>query len=280
MNRTPPSSIRALTERNAQFTGSIPAAYDRFLGPMLFEPYADDLTARLTVPPTAAVLELACGTGILTGRLRRALPATATLTATDLNEPMLAYARAKVPDAGITWQPADAQALPFPDAAFDAVACQFGLMFVPDKPRAFGEVRRALRAHGQFAFNVWLSLAENPFGRIARDTIARYFTGDPPTFYEVPFGFHDESYIRDLLQTAHFGVVSCEQVVLEARSPSAQDAARGLVTGNPILFDVGERATAPPEEIILAVAAALAAEGGAAPLRLPMRALVFVARAV
>lgn len=269
-----------MTDRNAQFTGSIPAAYDRFLGPMLFEPYADDLTARLTVPPTAAVLELACGTGILTGRLRRALPATVPLTATDLNEPMLAYARAKVPDAGITWQPADAQALPFPDAAFDAVACQFGLMFVPDKTRVFGEVRRALRAHGQFTFNVWLSLAENPLGRIARDTIARYFTSDPPTFYEVPFGFHDESYIRGLLQAAHFEVVSCERVVLEARSPSAHDAARGLVTGNPILLDVLERATAPPEEIIHAVAAALAAEGGAAPLRLPMRALVFLARAV
>jgi ubiquinone/menaquinone biosynthesis C-methylase UbiE len=269
-----------MTGRNAQFTGSIPAAYDRFLGPMLFEPYADDLTARLTVPPTAAVLELACGTGILTGRLRHALPATATLTATDLNEPMLAYARAKVPDAGITWQTADAQALPFPDAAFDAVACQFGLMFVPDKTRAFGEVRRALRAHGQFAFNVWLSLAENPLGRIARDTIARYFTSDPPTFYEVPFSFHDEAYIRDLLRAAHFGVVSCEPVVLEARSPSAHDAARGLVTGNPILLDVGERATAPPEEIIHAVAAALAAQGGDAPLRLPMRALVFLARAV
>ena len=147
-------------------------------------------------------------------------------------------------------------------------------MFVPDKPRAFGEVRRVLRAHGQFAFNVWSSLAENPFGRIARDTIARYFTSDPPTFYEVPFGFHDESYIRDLLQTAHFGVVSCEQVVLEAQSPSAHDAARGVVMGNPILLDIGERATAPPEEIIHAVAAALAAEGGAAPLRLPMRALV------
>jgi len=269
-----------MTDRSAQFTGSIPAAYDRFLGPMLFEPYADDLTARLTVPPTADILEVACGTGILTERLRRALPATATLTATDLNEPMLAYARAKVPDAGITWQPADAQVLPFPDAAFDAVACQFGLMFVPDKARAFGEVRRALRAHGQFAFNVWLSLAENPLGRIARDTIARYFTSDPPAFYEVPFGFHDEQYIRDLLQAAHFGVVSCERVVLEARSPSAYDAARGLVTGNPILLDIGERATAPPEEIIHAVAATLAAEGGGAPLCLPMRALVFLARAV
>lgn len=269
-----------MTDRNAQFTGSIPAAYDRFLGPMLFEPYADDLTARLTVPPSAAVLELACGTGILTKQLRRAMPATATLTATDLNEPMIAYARIRVQDAGIAWQAADAQALPFPDAAFDAVACQFGLMFMPDKTRALGEIRRALKAHGQLAFNVWLSVAENPLGRIARDTIARYFTGDPPAFYEVPFGFHDESHIRGLLQAARFEVVSCERVALEARSPSAQDAARGLVTGNPILLDIVERATAQPEKVIHAVAAALAAEGGAAPLRLPMRALVFMARAV
>jgi SAM-dependent methyltransferase len=208
------------------------------------------------------------------------LPTTASLTATDLNEPMLEYARAKVRNPGITWQQADAGALPFPDAAFDAVACQFGVMFVPDKARAFGEVRRTLRAHGHFAFNVWLSLNENPWGRIARDTIVRYFTTDPPTFYEVPFGFHDEAYIRGLLQSAGFTVAACERVELKASSPSAHDAARGLVTGNPVLLDIMDRATAPPEEIIHAVAAALAAEGGAAPLRLPMRALVVLARAV
>lgn len=268
-----------MTDRSAQFTGSIPAAYDRYLGAMLFEPYADDLTARLAVPRTAAVLELACGTGILTARLRRALPVTATLTATDLNEAMLAYARAKVPVSGITWQPADAQQLPFPDAAFDAVACQFGLMFVPDKPRAFAEVRRVLKPHGLFAFNVWLSLADNSFGRIARDTIARYFTSDPPTFYDVPFGFHDVPQIRELLRAARLNVVSCETVELEVKSPSAEDAARGLVLGVPVLLDIMERATAPAEEIVKAVAAALAAEGGAAPLRLPMRALVFLAQA-
>jgi ubiquinone/menaquinone biosynthesis C-methylase UbiE len=268
-----------MTDRNAQFTGSIPAAYDRFLGPMLFAPYADDLIARLTVPPSTAVLELACGTGILTGRLRRALPVSVSLTATDLNEPMLAYARTQVDDAGITWQTADAESLPFPAATFDAVACQFGLMFVPDKSRAFGEVRRALRPQGQFIFSVWLSLAENPLCLIARDTIARYFTSDPPTFYEVPFGFHDEANIRGLLKAASFEAVSCERVVLEARSPSSHDAARGLVTGNPVLLDIMERATASPEEIIHAVAAALAAVGGSTPFHLPMRALVVSARA-
>ena len=268
-----------MTDRSAQFTGSIPAAYDRYLGPMLFEPYAADLVARLAVPPKAAVLELACGTGILTQRLRRALPVTATLTATDLNEPMVAYARGKMPNAPVTWQQADAQLLPFPDAGFEAVACQFGVMFVPDKARAFSEVRRVLKPNGLFAFNVWESLDENSFGRIARDTIDRYFTSDPPTFYDVPFGFHDVPQIRGLLRAARLNVVSCDAVELEAKSPSAQDAALGLVTGNPVILDVTERATAPAEEIVAAVAQALAAEGGDTPLRLPMRALVFLAQA-
>ncbi len=270
----------SMTDRNVEFTGSIPIAYDRYLGPMLFEPYATDLADRLSSVPMAAVLEVAAGTGILTARLRRAMPPTATLTATDLNEPMLDFARAKMPGLGITWQPADAQELPFRDTSFDIVACQFGIMFVPDKARAFLEARRVLRPHGHLVFNVWLSLADNPVGRIAHDTIGRFFSSDPPTFYEVPFGFHDESLIRQLLLAADFDVVSCHRVALEARSPSALDAARGLVTGNPILLAVTERATAPAEEIIQAVAASLAAEGGAAPFRLPMRALVVVARAV
>ncbi len=269
-----------MTDRNAAFIGSIPAVYDRYLGPMLFEPYADDLVARLDLAPDARVLELACGTGILTERLRRALPPTAALTATDLNQAMLDFARAKLPAPGITWKVADAQELPFPDASFDAVACQFGVMFVPDKARCFAEARRVLGPRGLFAFNVWLSLAENPLGRIAHETIARFFKTDPPTFYQVPFGFHDRRLLEQLLVAAGFEVVGLHPVALEARSPSALEAARGVVTGNPVLLAINERATAPAEEIIQTAAAALAAEGGSAPFRLPMRALVVLARAV
>jgi len=267
-----------MTDPNARFTGSIPSAYDRYLGPLFFEPYADDLVARLGSLPAAAVLELAAGTGILSARLHRSLSSPAALTVTDLNQPMLDFARAKLPDPGITWRQADAQELPFPDAAFDLVACQFGIMFVPDKARAFQEARRVLQPGGRLAFSVWLSRSDNPVGRIAHETIRRFFSSDPPTFYEVPFGFHDEPLIRELLHAARFEEVECQRVALEARSPSALDAARGLVTGNPILQAVTERATAPAEEIVQAVAAALAAEGGAAPLRLPMRALVVLAR--
>jgi ubiquinone/menaquinone biosynthesis C-methylase UbiE len=268
-----------MPESSVAFVGSIPAAYDRYLGPMLFEPYAADLVARLAAEPVRDVLEIAAGTGMLTARLRGSLPPSAKLTATDLNAPMLEHARTKLRDPAIAWQTADAQALPFANAAFDAVACQFGLMFMPDKALAFREARRVLRDGGRFAFNVWLSLDENPVGRIAHATIAAFFPSNPPTFYEVPFGFHDETRIRELLSAARFDPVRCERVIFEAHSPSARDAARGLVLGNPVLLAIQERAAAPVDAIVDAVAEALAAEGGGAPFRAPMSALVFVCRA-
>jgi ubiquinone/menaquinone biosynthesis C-methylase UbiE len=269
-----------MTDRNVEFVGSIPAAYDRYLGPLFFEPYAEDLASRLASVPMSAVLEIAAGTGILTERLRRALPARTALTATDLNEPMIDFARAKLRELAIDWRVADAQDLPFPDAAFDAVACQFGLMFVPDKARAFREARRVLGRNGLLAFNTWGAQAANPAARIAGETIARFFAADPPTFYEVPFSFHDESLIRQLLREAHFEVVGLQRLALEARSPSALDAARGFVTGNPVILAITERASAPAEEIVRAVAAALAPEGGESPLCMPTSALVVLARGV
>ncbi len=135
-----------MEEKNARFDGSIPENYDHYLGSVLFEPYAVDLAGRLDPETTANVLELACGTGILTRQLRRRLSASSRLVATDLNDPMLQYARAKSDqNEGIEWKQADASALPFPDGSFDLVVCQFGLMFVPDKFAALREMHRVLR---------------------------------------------------------------------------------------------------------------------------------------
>jgi SAM-dependent methyltransferase len=270
-----------MTDTNARFVGSIPEEYDRCLGPMLFEPYAADLVSRLPRLTRGRVLEVACGTGIVTRRLRAALPADVTVVATDLNEPMLAYARAaRRLEAGVEWRQADAQALPFPDARFDAVVCQFGLMFVPDKVAALREARRVLRPGGTLAFNVWATFAENPLGRIGDTVIGGFFPTDPPTFYRVPFGLDDEPGLRRMLAGAGFEVATAVRVTLEARSPSAADAARGMVLGNPVLLAIQERGTAEPDEIIEAVTEALIRTGGAAPLRLPMCALVMVAIAV
>src|SRR6476659_1225915 len=132
----------------AEFSGSIPRHYDEYLAPVLFEPYASDLVGRLRMSDGMRVLELACGTGVVTRRLREALPASATLVATDLNEAMTSYARAAVPVPGIDWRVADMQALPFEDGSFDVVVCQYGFMFPPDKPLAFRETRRVLAQGG------------------------------------------------------------------------------------------------------------------------------------
>jgi ubiquinone/menaquinone biosynthesis C-methylase UbiE len=270
-----------MTQMNARFSGSIPEIYHNHLGPLLFEPYAVDLAARLEAPvgSKGRILELAAGTGIRTRHLRARVPPSAGIVATDLNEPMLEVARAWVGAAsGVEWRQADATALPFPPEAFGDVICQFGLMFFPDKLRAAQEAFRVLRPGGQFLFSVWDSLEENPLGRVAHETVASFFPSGPPEFYLVPFGFHDPPTIRDLLGRAGFGEVAVGSVRLEAVAPSAEHAAIGLVRGSPVLNAIEERGAVDPDTIVAAVAAVLAKVYGDRPLRVPMRAHVVAAR--
>jgi ubiquinone/menaquinone biosynthesis C-methylase UbiE len=264
------------------FVGSIPENYDRYMGPLKFEPYAVDLAARLPVRDGMRVLELACGTGRLTRRLRERLPADAHLTATDLNEPMIALAQTLVAGTGaaIDWQPADATSLPFADTAFDAVVCQFGLMFFPDKPAAVREARRVLVPGGRFLFSVWDALEHNELTQIAHEVILRLFPDDPPRFYDIPFGFHDPAAIRALLTDAGFGEVEITTVALTSTAPSAEDAARGLVEGTPMAGVLRARGPIVIAEVRDAVAAEIAVRCGAGPTRCTMQALVVSAVAI
>ena len=169
-----------MTDPIAAFDGSIPETYDAFLGPLFFEPYADDLARRVAAAAPARLLETACGTGVLTRRLRAALPA-AMMVASDLSEAMIAHARQSLGEsANVTFGQADGGALPYPDAAFDAVVCQFGVMFFPDKAQAMAEALRVLAPGGLLAFDSWGSLEENPLAGLADATISRFFATDPP----------------------------------------------------------------------------------------------------
>ena len=263
-----------MDNKNAQFAGSIPAAYDRYLGPILFQPYAEDLAARLKVEANGSVLELACGTGILTRILRDRLPATAKLVATDLNEPMIQTAAKKFREGeAVEWQQADASSLPFDDRSFDAVVCQFGIMFVPDKALSAREAHRVLKPGGVFLFNVWDSMEHNDLGRIAHETISSFFDKDPPTFYKVPFGYHDQAEIKRLLAEAGFRDVRIDVVAKVGGASRAEDAAQGLVRGNPVALAISERD--PPLLPVIgdAITGALKKEFGEI-VRAPMRALV------
>jgi ubiquinone/menaquinone biosynthesis C-methylase UbiE len=263
-----------MSDQNAAFGGSIPENYDRYLGPSFFEPFAKDMATRLDPARHRNVLEIACGTGIVTRRIRDRLSAEARLVATDLNPAMLAVAQTKFKSEEIVaWREVDATALPFPDASFDAVVCQFGVMFFPDKEAAMRETHRVLHSGGVFLFNVWDSLEQNPAARLAHETVASFFDQDPPTFYQIPFGFHDTAVIRRLLQTAGFGEMEISTVTLPCQSPSAADFALGLVRGNPIATAIEERGVK-LERVVQAVAKEIAGQFGQAPVETTMQALV------
>jgi SAM-dependent methyltransferase len=192
---------------------------------------------------------------------------------------MLDFARQKRGAlSNVTFQQADAQSLPFGDHAFDAVVCQFGLMFFPDKARAMAEFARVLRPGGLLAFNVWDSLANNRVADIARETIASFFTTDPPDFLKVPFGCYEIDPTLELIRDAGLQSPTVHKVRVTINRPDAVSVARGFVEGNPGILQIRERATANPEDIVNALADAIGDAFGPAPLEIPLQEIVFLSR--
>jgi ubiquinone/menaquinone biosynthesis C-methylase UbiE len=268
-----------MADVTAAFTGKIPKNYDRYLASLLFDAFADDLVARVPVHDDVRILEVACGTGIVTRRLVDRLAGRGSIVATDLNEAMFAHARKGLPRRGeATWRHADGTSLPFESRSFDVVVCQFGLMFFPDKAAGAREAFRVLEPGGVYLFSVWDSLEQNPVQRLTHETIAAFFPQDPPKFYTVPCSYHDVTVLETLLRDAGFEDVRCERVAKEGQSASATDAALGLIDGNPVCAEIMQRRPEALAEIKVAVAARLARELGDEPLRAPLRAVVVTGR--
>jgi len=262
----------------ARFIGDIPEHYDAGLGPVIFADYAEDLARRVEASNPALVLEIAAGTGILSRKLRDRLPASVRLTVTDLNAPMLDLAQSKFrPGEQVEFQTADAMLLPFRDNSFDVVACQFGVMFFPDKDRCNREVFRVLEPGGVYHFNTWGSHADNPFGRIAHEVVAGFFPDDPPQFYKVPFSCPEPEPIRASLAEAGFVDIKTEFVARRGVIRDAQAFARGLIYGNPAIAEIRARGGVDPDDIVDAIVAALHAAFGKDPARMPLKILVFQA---
>ena len=225
-----------------RFSGGVPENYDRGLGPFIFEHYARQMAERCGALNPRHVLETAAGTGIVSRFVRECIAPDSSLVATDLNQPMLDYAAAKLgADAAINFAAADACQLPFDDGQFDAVVCQFGVMFYPDRQSSYEEAFRVLKAGGSYLFSVWDTWAENPFAEIAYDVGAEFCADDPPAFYKVPFCYNDIDTITQALDLA--GFVDCETERL-AHTQALFDVnlfAKGIVDGNPLREELLER---------------------------------------
>lgn len=255
-----------MTSTDIVFAGSIPATYDRYLLPM-FAPHAERIAARVGDLERGTVLETAAGTGIVTAILARTLPQAVAITATDLNQPMLDFAAAKPEMERVTFRQADAMQLPFPDASFDVVLCQFGVMFFPDKPAAHAEARRVLRPGGRYLFNVWGALAHNEMTQVVEDTLAALFPARPPRFMSrTPHAYHDPARIETDLRAGGFEQVTVEVISAEWRADSAADPAIGITQGTPLRADIEAAAAGGLAEATERATAALAERFGQKPV--------------
>lgn len=249
-------------ELQRTFSGSIPAFYDDCLGAAWFGKFAADLARRLPEDPGGSVLEIACGTGLMTRHLRERLDARRTLVATDLSEAMLGYARGKLAGLqGIEWRQADATKLPFADGEFAALVCSFGVMYAPDRAALFGEMRRVLQPGGLLVFNVWDRVENNPCIRVYSEVIEAMFPGDEDVQFRLPYEMYSEDLLRRLLAGARFEARKIEKVRIAVEGVTARDIATGQVRGSPRGLLLAQRG-ADFDDVIGKVAAALEEAGG------------------
>lgn len=253
----------AQPDSDSVFAGLLPELYDTYLVPLIFEPYATDLSARLSANPPASLLEVAAGTGVVTRALAAALPTGTRIVATDRNQPMLNRAAAVGTAQPVEWRQADALDLPFDDASFDAVICQFGVMFFSDRVKAFAEARRVLRPGGRLLFNTWDRIELNEFADVVTQALAPLFPDDPPRFLaRTPHGYHDTGEIFRDVVAGGFPAPLIETVAARSRAASARVPAIAYCQGTPLWNEIEARDASRLSQATEAAAASVAARFG------------------
>jgi ubiquinone/menaquinone biosynthesis C-methylase UbiE len=268
-----------MLETDKLFAGSIPENYDRHMVPLIFEPYAADLAQRAASLSPSAVLETAAGSGVVTRALAPRLSPGASYIVTDLNQPMLDYAQSRqAPDRRITWRQADALALPFENAAFDLVCCQFGAMFFPDRIAGYREARRVLKPGGHFLFSVWDRIEENVFADDVTNALAKMFPTDPPRFLaRTPHGYRDTALIGRELADAGFSSVVIETRAEQSRASSPRIPAVAYCQGTVLRSEILARDAAKLEAATDQAEAAIAERHGSGEVAAKIQAHVIIA---
>ena len=267
-----------MNESHSAFVGEIPGNYEKYLGPLIFREYAEDLANRIIAPSGGLVLETAAGTGMATRPIRDSIPDDVRIVATDLNADMLNVAKSKFRnDENIEFQTANALELPFEESSFDAVACQFSIMFFPDKLVALQECARVLKPGGRFYFNIWDSFEHNHFIRTVNREITACLPENPPDFFNTPYGYFDIDIIKNLLFEAGFADIEISVMPRTSTADEARQVALGYVLGSPVRLHIEKYDPESLHGIVDHVEQAVGEEFGFKPSSAKMQAIVFTA---
>ncbi len=268
-----PTAIKP--QSDSFFTDAVAEFYETILVPLIFEPYADDLANRAKALEPISVLEVACGTGVVTRSLAIALPATCEITATDLNPAMIDYGKSVGTARPVTWRQADMLALPFDDDLFDVVVCQFGVMFLPDRVDAYREIRRVLRPGGAFLFNIWSDIEHSEFAAVVTEAVSALYPENPPVFLaRTPHGHGCPDEIE--AETKAAGFKTCHMTQRDDISAAANPEipAVAYCHGTPLRNEIEARDPGGLEKATKAATEALRARFGNGPIEGRISAIV------
>jgi SAM-dependent methyltransferase len=236
-----------MVKEGIKFSGEDSVNYEKYLGPLLFEPSALEFISHLGTKDIQSVLEVSCGTGRLTSHLRDYFPATTKIIASDISPDMLGLAKEKMKDSSVEFQLANAQSLPFPDDSFDLVLNQYGLMFLPDKQKGFNEAFRVLKPGGRFIFATWDSSENIPlFHLIFNVMVIPQFREEDTSRFQTPFILHNAAALNDYLTKAGF----VQNNVFPIEFKSGKSSAENIVNGYFLKHALGrELANKNPEAV-------------------------------
>lgn len=207
-------------------------AYEVRFVPVLFGQWARLLVDAAGIEPGHAVLDVACGTGVVARTAADRLSGGGSVVGLDLNEAMLTVARRLRPD--LDWRRGDAAELPFAAETFDVVLCQSGLMFFPDPVRALAEMRRVVRRGGTVAVQVWSGLDAQPAYRPFFDIIARHAGRDAVGLVNTYFSLGDLDRVQARLRAAGLRVTATSTHTTVMRLPDVDAAVAVEVKGTPL----------------------------------------------
>jgi ubiquinone/menaquinone biosynthesis C-methylase UbiE len=213
------------------YQGGPAANYERYFAPAIGAPIARDLIELAKLRPGEHVLDVACGTGVVT-RLAAERVGDSGVAGVDVNPGMLEVARQVAGDTAIEWHQASAEALPLGDATFDVVLCQMGLQFFPDRQAALREMQRVLTPGGRVALNVPGPLP--PPLAVLEQALRRHVGPEAAGFVATVFSLHDTEEVRLLLENAGFTDVRTRSDRKALSLPRAEDFLWQYVYGTPI----------------------------------------------